>query len=208
MGGFGSTRWNGKQVRATTESLEALTVAALRPFFGNQTNALFVEWAGTGTQIELFVSQKHVVLDYAYRVGEGELRPVRETVVVSRTPCTYGGSRAWLVCPGCQTRRRALYLAPGTLRFRCRRCHGLQYEIQRMKPLDRHMHRALVLQRRLDGCEGGNIRQIALKKPKGMHRTTYRRILCMIDEHEIAWAEIIIAYFGAISPPLPPTNRE
>ena len=40
------------------------------------------------------------------------------------TPCNFGGSRPWFVCPKCGTRAAVLSAFP---RFRCRDCHPLVY---------------------------------------------------------------------------------
>lgn len=48
-------------------------------------------------------------------------------VQVDYTPCNYGNSRPWFLCPVCSGRCAKLYLAPGSDSFLCRNCHGLTY---------------------------------------------------------------------------------
>ena len=47
------------------------------------------------------------------------------------TPCTFGGSRPWFLCPGCG-RRVAILYGPG-LPLECRVCRGLGYASQQRR---------------------------------------------------------------------------
>ena len=49
-------------------------------------------------------------------------------VILEREPRGWVRRRWWLICKGCGSRRRHLYLLRGELR--CRRCHGLLYHQQ------------------------------------------------------------------------------
>ena len=54
-------------------------------------------------------------LEFDYQVG------------LARTPCHYGGSRPWFVCPRCHSRRAVLYGIASDGRFGCRKCMRLAY---------------------------------------------------------------------------------
>lgn len=47
---------------------------------------------------------------------------------IERVPCRFGGSRPWLLCPGCGKRTARLYLHRA--RVECRKCAGLVYASQ------------------------------------------------------------------------------
>ena len=77
------------------------------------------------------VRVRREAVDLSYTVGpDGE--DVRYSVALTRTPCNFGGSRPWFVCPGvvngvaCGRRVAILYGPPGRY-FLCRHCYGLSY---------------------------------------------------------------------------------
>ena len=101
------------------------------------------------------------------------------SVQLSQSPCHFGGSRSWLVCPrvGCGRRVASLYLAGGV--FWCRHCHQLGYESQQVVQRDRHTLKADKIRDKLK-WEAGILNGAGLK-PKHMHRRTYWRLYA---EHE------------------------
>jgi hypothetical protein len=77
-------------------------------------------------------------LTLSYRTkgpGDADWRPVRDRIPLDQTPCHYGGSRPWFVCPGCGRRRAILHSVGGS--FRCRTCHDLAYSSTRETASDR-----------------------------------------------------------------------
>ncbi len=70
-----------------------------------------------------------ITLEYQVRRPEEDGDTIRERVGLDRTRCPFGGSRPWLVCPGCGTRRAVLFCVGGL--FRCRVCHDLAYRSTR-----------------------------------------------------------------------------
>ncbi len=128
MGGYGSSRWGMALTRPTTQGLPRLDVrtlaraGALRP-----GTCASVHWAA-GTSVTTSVAADApdcLVVAFAVRAGTGEWIPVVERIQLSRTPCTFGGDRAWVLCPGCASRCAVLYAVRGG--FRCRQCHHLKY---------------------------------------------------------------------------------
>ena len=93
-------------------------------------------------------------------------------VCIEWTPCNYGGSRAWFVCPrSCGQRVAILY---GDGKPACRHCRELSYQSQHESPRYRGLQRARTIRRNL----GGSIRlaEPFPPKPKGMHWLTYVRL--------------------------------
>jgi len=86
------------------------------------------------------------------------------------TACTYGGYRAWFLCPDCGRRVALLYLPSYGGAF-CRHCLDLVYNSQRETKEDRAIRRYNKIRRRLGwkpgflNGEGG--------KPRGMHWRTF-----------------------------------
>ncbi|RYE70973.1 MAG: hypothetical protein EOO81_06930 [Oxalobacteraceae bacterium] len=116
-------------------------------------------------------------------VEEGAVRLVHRNVrsdqvicqrlLIERTACHFGGSRPWFKCPGC-TRRVAVVYGVGDY-FACRVCYELPYESQAENAGDRSWKKAEQLRKRLGWPAG--IANPELGRPKGMHMTTYRRIV-------------------------------
>lgn len=69
------------------------------------------------------------VVRFLYTVTDrstGESKKVSSDASLARTPCRFGGFRRWFVCPGCGSRRTALYIG-GSEGARCRECRSLTY---------------------------------------------------------------------------------
>ena len=99
-------------------------------------------------------------------------------VGIAFTPLHFGGGRRWLVCPCCQSRRQALYVAKTGLA--CRECLGLRYESQHENKRQRAFRSADKLREAL-GWKPGILNPIG-KKPPGMHWMTYERLYAELDE--------------------------
>lgn len=97
-----------------------------------------------------------------------------QVLPVMRTACNYGGSRCWFGCPTCGRRVAILYWRNGA-GLGCRSCHQVTYSTQAKGWLGRALHRQNKAVRRLDeGCS----------RPRGMHRSTYERLLARLEESE------------------------
>jgi len=84
------------------------------------------------------------------------------------TPCNFGGSRPWFVCPGvgCGRRVAILYRSePGQIL--CRHCCDLTYESQNVGELGRARLRVAKAEARLPPSG---------TRPKGMHHATFQKI--------------------------------
>jgi hypothetical protein len=106
----------------------------------------------------------------SYSVGDTSMR---QQVPILTTGCNYGGRRFWFGCPHCGRRVAVLYLrARG---FACRKCNRVAYASQSEDELGRTWRKQSKLERLL----GENWR-----RPKGMHRATFERLLERITECE------------------------
>ena len=92
-------------------------------------------------------------------------------ISIERTPCNYGGSRHWFLCPMCQDRRAILYFDDDA--FGCRRCLRLGYSCEAEDTVARLERKARKLLTRLGGAEG---------RPQWMRRKKYENLLF---EHEV-----------------------
>lgn len=112
-----------------------------------------------------------VDLAYSYRD-----KSYRYSIQLTTTAPHYGGSRYWFRCPSCSKRVAVLYCA-GT--YVCRHCLSVPYGSQLQQPIDRLFSRADAIRQRLkwqSGIAYGN-----QGRPKGMHFTTYYRL---VTEHD------------------------
>jgi len=108
-------------------------------------------------------------------LSAGEPKEARDDWLgLAFTPCRFGNSRPWFLCPKCSTRRAKLYVDHGEIE--CRRCLRLVYASQWEGPRDRAARRARKIRRRLGAPEGIILPMI---RPPGMHRRTFEQL-----EHE------------------------
>lgn len=194
MGGYGSTRWNWTPTRDTTDGLLWLDVRKLaREGWLQPGRASTQTWTRRGQPagtINLIAGRDAVTLDYRVKgPQDADWRPIRDRIPLAWTPCTYGGERAWFVCPGCQRRRAILYSAAG--RFRCRRCHDRAYGSTREDDLDRLYRRRDAIMDKLGGTREGRSYWHFPGKPARMHHRTYARLY-------IEWLRIEAALDNAL----------
>jgi hypothetical protein len=104
---------------------------------------------------------------------------------IQQTPCHFGGSRKWFVCPTCEGRVGVVYLEDG--KFACRKCCDLAYHSNLESRIDRLISKAFKLRHRL-GCSG-NLTSPVPDKPVGMHYRTYWRTIQKLIQTEKAIAE-------------------
>lgn len=183
MGGPGSgNRWCSGRV--TVESYHRLDVRRLHRDGYLMPGVEFSwHWSRGGVRtgwIGLRVDDMSVTLTYRSRTIGGEWKPIEYTVLIDRTPCTFGGSRPWFLCParGCGRRVAVLY---GGAVFACRQCHRLAYDSQSEDAASRAMRRAGKVRARLGW--GAGIANPTGTKPKWMRWKTYQRLCGEHDAH-------------------------
>lgn len=135
-----------------------------------------------------------VELSYSWG-AEGRKEDVSYAVPLSWTPCNFGGSRPWFVCPGVVNRvpcgRRAAKLYLKGRYFLCRHCHDLAYSSQQ----EVHRYAALRRCQRIRQKLGGsaNMTEPFPKKPKGMHFKTYMRLFLEYEKANEEYTRAMIA---------------
>jgi hypothetical protein len=132
-------------------------------------------WSRRGTITDWIAHRAEpdaLVLDYTTTgVTKSDGISIVERIPIERTPCHYGGSRPWFLCPGCGCRRAILYCVGDF--FRCRTCHNLAYGLTRESAWKRKQRKAARLRRKIGAKPALHHRA---RKPKGMHWRTFRRI--------------------------------
>ena len=78
----------------------------------------------------LSVTAKEVAREKSGMVRGGVVDgyPIAQIFLLDSTPCHFGNSRPWILCPGCERRVRVIYRPPSRYRFLCRHCHDLTYK--------------------------------------------------------------------------------
>lgn len=183
MGGIGSgRRW---QFGAdTTEDYRSIDIRWLkREGLLKPGVSRSITWSRGGewvASINIQAATDRIFLDYKSREHGGEWQTHRYPVHIETTPCHLGGVRHWFLCPARGCGRRVAILYGGSI-FACRHCYQLAYPSQRERAGDRAARRADRIREKL-GWEAGILNgPEPWNKPKGMHRSTFKR-LCR--EHE------------------------
>ena len=108
--------------------------------------------------------------------------PKTQRVPILRSACTYGGSRPWLGCPHCGARVGVLYMRRGG--FYCRKCARVAHRSQS----EDSIVRAWRVQQKAEAKLGDN-----WARSKGMHSSTYEKMLEVIDRcEEVRYTEIAL----------------
>jgi hypothetical protein len=111
------------------------------------------------------------------------------TVSVTTHALQKGGVRRWLVCPQCESKRVALYVAGEQVA--CRTCLGLRYSSQHACRRTRMCWRADKIRERL-GWPPGVLGAIG-QKPPGMHQRTYLALVTELEQ----LADAVLGNLGA-----------
>lgn len=176
MGGFGSGRRLQRSGRATTESCRQLAIGWLQKqgclVPGTKGSLIWSRGEDRTGAIDYRMESGRMLLSYRIRWSGGEWEPVEQTIAFDRTPCHYGGSRPWFLCPHCCKRVGVLY--GGGKYFLCRHCSGLAYGSQQEDKPDRLRRKARKIRQRLG--VSNNLLEPILFKPKHMHQTTFDRL--------------------------------
>jgi hypothetical protein len=184
MGGSSSGRHWNFGVKDTTDDYRVLDVRRWqRDGYLEPDSRFGWQWTRNGetlASIQVRAESNRVILSYRHQQrGGGEWKSEEYPIYLDRTPCTYGGTRAWFRCPAQGCGRRVAILYGGAI-FACRHCHRLAYPSQRDAPHERAA--------RL-GWEPGILNGPGWCKSKGMHGRTYERLSTEAEE----WTAISLA---------------
>ena len=191
MGGFGSGRPGSGRVKA--KSCRTLDVNLLHREGCLGPGAISTcEWNHNGApagDAELRAGGGFLHLSYCVRVGDSDWQNVEDIITIVRTPCWYGGSRPYFLCLGCGRRVAKLFLRAS--HFRCRHCYQLSYTSQSEDKGTRALRRARKICARLGGEP--EVSCILLRRPKGMHKATFERLVQLADDYEAIAEEALFA---------------
>ena len=193
MGGFGSGRRSSKETVGQMRALDVRKMkreGCLQPGYSGQWT-----WSRGGevlASIRFLVEQDAVRLMYKSRDRGGEWQEMDYRARLDWTPCTYGGARAWFLCPSCGRRVALLY---GGKVFACRHCHRLSYDCQREAPDDRASRQVDKLRERLKWVPG--LLNGKEWKPKWMRWRTYHRLEGRYDEKMLRLLALMRRRFGS-----------
>ncbi len=170
---LGRSRSGGRGGRHRCEYCPAIDIRDLHRLGQKSRTGVCVSWrwhrGGSALcSIDIEIHDDHVTLRDVTERGQHRT----EWIVLTRTPCHYGGTRPWFCCPGCHQRCAKLYMYRG--RFLCRPCHGLGYRSQLEARPERPRLIAQRIRRRLGASP--NLILPFPAKPAKMHWRTYYRI--------------------------------
>lgn len=179
MGGFGSGN-KSQGGRLTVGQCIQLNVSKVKKHGLLQRPAQYQWKWSTGSTINLDTRVAGwITLDYTTD-GQAQKYNVR----VEAIPQHIGSERHWFRCPNTKCGRRCaiLYFRRGY--FVCRKCQNLGYVSEQSSKADQPHHRIEKIRKRLGWTPGYlNGNEI---KPKGMHWTTYTRLIQQHDRYERA----------------------
>ena len=189
MGGYGSGRHYTHGAADCTDDYRRLDVRSwqrgglLKPGYTFSTS--WTRNSETVALINVRTETVRLIHSYRHRRNGGEWKSEEYPVRLDWTACTYGGRRAWFICPAVGCGRRVAVLFGGAV-FACRHCYRLAYRSQRETAEHRARRRANKIRERLEWQPG--LSNPAGGKPKGMHWKTYWRL---VAEHNASDNESI-----------------
>jgi hypothetical protein len=170
VGGYGSGLWRISR-RPLAETMRRIDLATLR-------------------RDEPSLTADHKLQIRCHR-RDGEVA-VTTVYLIEETRTYFGGRRLWFRCPRCDGRCRVLY---GTWRIACRRCHRLRYLSQRETKEDRATRQMLKIVKRLNPDDPDPCNDLP-EKPKGMHWSTYDRMVERYEGYSEKWGLAILRRLG------------
>lgn len=178
MGGYNSGGHNHRG-RPTVEQCRRLSIKEIKPAGILQPGTKAVWNIADDIHVDLSTYEGQIVL----KVTDSRQQPSRvysKFVGVEKHRRPFGGFQHYFACPDCGRRCTCLFFY--SCHFACRRCYRLPYQSQRLRTCFRLQAKArkveaLLSGESLDDCTGLDIPP----KPKGMHTTTYERLILAIE---------------------------
>lgn len=115
---------------------------------------------------------ERVTLSYQWTPYNSEPLHIDCSLWIERTPCNYGGTRPWFLCPSCGRRCAVVYFDAAGGRYACRHCLRVAYLSQSEDETGRLWRKQRKIERKLVvGADEWN-----WEKHKGMHHQTFGRL--------------------------------
>ena len=201
MGGRGSGRWYWLESKMTTESLHRIEIGVLKRHGCLQPGAegILYHFKSGSTRISvIFRSGVDEIALYCRFDSGGDYQVVQQmtSITLEQQRCNFGGYRTWFLCPNCDRRTSFLYSVAGL--FRCRICHNLTYVSQQSNRIDRLINKVNGIYEKL-GDANADVLGLPPKRPRYMHRSTFRKLCEAAEETRLQLAEAIIERFGMLN---------
>jgi hypothetical protein len=181
MGGIGSGNWHRWNTQTTIEATRRIDIRYMRKrgFLKPYIHGT-LSWSRGGEpngNINFLTHTDHLELNFRYKENGGEWQPVQQKIRFDYTPCHYGNTRQWFLCPNCN--RRVAILCGDSQLFFCRHCYQLPYGSQNEDYLDRIRRKRDKLGKRIfSDYDNG----YGYRKTKGMHWKTFEVLLQQYSE--------------------------
>jgi hypothetical protein len=150
--------------------------------------------------VNVAVNADAIDIDGYVATGTG-IVPVQEVIQIARVPPCGRGRGAvstFLLCPGCGSRGRKLYIVAA--RCRCRGCYRLGFALETKSADDRAFHKAAKARAKLGAAPGPACRvpqryvpSVPRRGGRGAGRRKYDRLVCQIAEADRAALSGIMA---------------
>lgn len=190
MGGFGSgRRWNSKQTTSNYYQLD------IRRWQRKGLLTKFQRFDCLCWRVDVLPAPNLYAKPNRVILSRLDSPHWKRPVWLDWTPCGYGGSRAWFLCPAPNCGRRVAILYYGR-DVACRCCRNLAYECQQESTKHRNLHAAAAIRIKLGGS--GSLAEPFPPKPKRMHWRTYRRLYIRAEQHEANFFGGLAVFVGRL----------
>lgn len=198
MGGYGSGRWYRYGQKEHLEQQLRIDIRYLRKNRLLEPGSYTLIWScgdeNAAARASLIVTRQKIIITCRWTDEEtGAPQKMNRVITLSETPCRYGGSRKWLICPRCGHRMVVLVLTPPSVG--CRHCLDLSYASQGENVSYRGLRKMNKIADRLQRAE---YFEEMLLKPKGMHWKTYNRLIEQHDEADTQSMNWMITRLGEL----------
>ena len=173
MGGLGSGQHRWPKTRKVEDLLDfninqftRLTKGAL-----GSCDYIWTRGAKITGDIRVLRNPEELIFSFSGLVN-GVRENIQQTIKLIKMPCTFGGYRYWLMCPGCLRQCASVYSF--TNYFKCRKCWGVAYSSQSETLEDRLLRKS----RKIRASVGASINLSipVYLKPKGMSERKFQWI--------------------------------
>jgi len=189
MGGYGSGRNDGRATIEATASiiLDINSLVRNRVIVAGERRLAQVSigevFEGHITVNACLTGKPRVQLEGQAETFQHGRFFVSQNIYLTRVPTNFSGYRWMFLCPWLGCRAVKLYLPNGGKGFASRLAYGLSYQSQRETKLDLLMRKARNLERKLR-VKDTSFSPAYSQRPKGMWRSTYKRLLKELEEAE------------------------